>query len=40
MKLQKKIFNPAELKGIEKMISFVDSIILDNTKVIDINQGY
>ena len=36
----KKIFNPTELKGIEKMISFVDSIILYNTKATDINQGY
>jgi hypothetical protein len=36
----KKIFNPTELKGIEKMISFVDSIILYNTKATDINQAY
>ena len=36
----KKIFNTTELKGIDKMISFVDSIILDNTNATDINQGY
>lgn len=36
----KKIFKPTELQGIEKMISFVDNIILDNTKATDINQGY
>lgn len=36
----KKIFNTTELKGIEKTISFVDSIILDNTNATDINQGY
>jgi hypothetical protein len=36
----KTVFNPTELKGIEKMISFVDSIILDNTNEKDINQGY
>lgn len=36
----KTIFSPNELNGIEKMISFVDSLILDNTKTTDINQGY
>lgn len=36
----KKIFNTTELKGIEKTINFVDSIILDNTNAADINQSY
>lgn len=36
----KKIFNQTELAGFEKMIGFVDSVILDNSKVTDINQGY
>ena len=39
-KTAKEIFNPAELKGIEKMISFVDSEIYDNTNTTDINQNY
>ena len=36
----KTIFNPTELKGIEKMISFVDSIISGLTNETDINQAY
>jgi hypothetical protein len=36
----KTVFNPSELTGIEKTISFVDSIILDNKNATDINQGY
>ena len=36
----RKIFNQTELAGIEKMIGFVDSIILVNTGATDINKGY
>lgn len=36
----RKIFNQTELAGIEKMIGFVDSIILVDSKSTDVNQGY
>jgi len=39
-KTAKEIFNPSELEGIEKMIMFVDEIVLNNTNETDINQAY
>ncbi|MEL7587223.1 MAG: hypothetical protein AAGU19_10970 [Prolixibacteraceae bacterium] len=36
----RKIFSPEELNGIGKMISFVDSLIVDQTKLEDINEAY
>lgn len=36
----KEIFNPAELKGIEQIVSFVDTIISNQTRATDINEAY
>jgi|SRR5690554_87089 hypothetical protein len=36
----KKIFTPAELKGIDEMIKFVDSKVSENENLTDINQIY
>jgi len=36
----KQIFSSTELKGIEEMILFVDSVISDNTNEGEINQAY
>ncbi len=39
-KIAKEIFTPSELKGIEKMITYVDRQVSEITKVSDINQSY
>lgn len=36
----KKIFTPAKLEGIGRMIHFVDSIVLKETGLTDINGSY
>ena len=36
----KKIFTPAELEGIGRMIHFVDSIVSEKTGLTDINDSY
>jgi hypothetical protein len=39
-KLAKRIFSPTELQGIQSMIKFVDSCVVKETNLSDINEAY